>query len=227
MPPLPTVTNTLKITLGWTIDMNPAGSRFFYTYTGGPPAVADLNTLCGNIATAYNTDFSPLQNSSYVLTSVQAEDLNTSSGNLGVVACSYAGGLIGNALTENVAACINFKIDRRYRGGHPRIMLPIGTNAETASNRAWSNGFISSVNAAWSSFNTTIGALTFSSFSMANHVSVAYYKGVYTTSPPWRGPGYKYPPKPVAGPVTPDTVVNHALRPTIGSQRRRLTSSTP
>lgn len=224
MPALPQVMKTIKISLGWTLDGSPAGSRFFMSYTGGPPTTTDLTTFCGAIATQYSASFAGFFPTSTILTSVQAEDLNTSSGALGVVAVSVPGVNGGTALTANATLDVDFKIDRRYRGGHPRISFPAAAQDYLATNQKWGSTVIGDMNSDWGAFIVYLQSLSYTSFVPVDHVSVPYYKGVYTTTPPWRGPGFKYPPKPQTSPVTPDLVVSHSARTIVGSQRRRLTT---
>jgi hypothetical protein len=226
MPALPTVTKTIKVSLGFDLDAGLSGSRFFISYTGGPPVSADLVTFAGAVAASFNTRLCPQMANQFSLISVGATDLDSSLGSFGEWTGSHSGTL-GTSL--NPAQCcvvIDFKIARRYRGGKPRIYLPLGDNNELTTAQLWASGFVTTVDGAWGALITDIQALSYGSFTPAYHVNAAYYKGVYTTSPPWRGPGYKYPPKPVAGPVSPDIITTHAVRQVVGTQRRRLTAPT-
>ena len=75
-------------------------------------------------------------------------------------------------------------------------------------------------------FFTAIEALSVGSMGTLAHVLLSYYSGYSTTTPPWRGPGFKYPPK-YRSAAQLMTVECYSTKAVIGSQRRRRTSTTP
>lgn len=222
MPPLPTVTNTIRVHAGFTQDTGASGSRMFFTYTGGPPTSTDLTSMAASIAGFWNTLLCPYMVDSSTLVEIGCTDLNVTSGAQGIWSGSHNGGMTGALLPASAAAVIDFKILRRYRGGKPRIYLPAPDATALANEQQWTNTFQGNLHTAFNTFISDVTGLSYTSFTVQAHANVSYYSGVYTTTPPWRGPGYKYPPKPRSSPVTPDAVIATLVRPTVGSQRRRL-----
>lgn len=224
MPALPPVTKTIRVNMGWSVEGASVGSRFFIQYTGGPPATPDLTTFAGLVSTEYGSNLAQYGWTPFVLTSVECTDLDTALGNVGVVAVSVAGTNADGGLALGSCTVVDFKIDRRYRGGKPRIYLPLGTVEYLSTYQKWTTGYVSDMDSSWGSFIAALLAASYTSFVPAQHVNVSYYHGYNESIPPWRGPGYKYPPMVRTGPITPDSIITHSTRQTIGSQRRRLTA---
>ena len=131
----------------------------------------------------------------------------------------------GTALPAQCAINVEYDIARRYRGGKPRMFLPPGVVGNTANSSQWSGTFISDVNAAVVAFIDEIEALSIGAMGTLAHVNLSYYSGYNTASPPWRGPGFKYPPL-YRDAAKLDTVEGYACKAVIGSQKRRRTSTT-
>lgn len=224
MPALPNVPGVIRthIILG-DETQGQAGSRFFIQYTGGPPSSADMVALATSVSAAFGSHLAPLYASPNAVGDITCEDLSSSTGAVGTFASSVTGSRSGTELPANCTAQIAFQISRRYRGGKPRIYLPLGVEGDLNDKASWDNTFIGLVNAGWSAFMVEILATSGLGISLVNHVNVSYYSGPNTSTPPWRGPGFKYPPKLRTTPVI-DQIVSHSLSPKIGSQRRRLSS---
>jgi hypothetical protein len=82
----------------------------------------------------------------------------------------------GTPVPAGVALLQNFTVARRYRGGKPRIYLPVGTSATLQNASTWTSGFVTSMNAAWASASTFIPAAAPSGTTITGQVSVSYYK---------------------------------------------------
>lgn len=225
MPALPTVTKTIRASLNFNLDPGLSGCRFYISYTGGPPSASDLNGFAGTIVTSWATHFSAAMSNNYALESVSCQDLDTTSGNFGQNTTVEGGTHVSPSLGAATCTVIDFVIARHYRGGKPKIFLPIGTQADVGNQQTWTGTFVSAQNANWGNFITDILAAHPGSFTPNNHVSVSYYSGYNTSTPPWRGPGFKYPPKLRTGPIAPDLVTTHLTRQRMGTQRRRLSAA--
>jgi hypothetical protein len=59
---------------------------------------------------------------------------------------------------EPSSLCVNVrcKVNARYRGGHPRLFLPLGSTADVGNEYQWSAGFASQVSAGVQSYVNTI-----------------------------------------------------------------------
>jgi hypothetical protein len=222
VPALATIVNTIRATLRFDLDTGEGGSRFFVNYTtGSAPSAADLNTFAGRVRSEFSSYLAAYMASAFSLIEVVCQDMNSSSGNVGSDSTAVAGTNTHAANPAEVCTVINFKINEHYRGGRPRIYLPLGTNNDLANAQEWNGSFATAVDTAWGSFIAGVLAGSYTSFVVDQHVSAALYKG-YILPPITLPSGFvKNRPKPVTGPVTPDPVTTHKTSLYVGSQRRR------
>jgi hypothetical protein len=91
---------------------------------------------------------------------------------------------------------------------------------------SFSGTFIAASNTAVAAFFAEIVALSSPPLTPLTHVLLSYYHGVNKTSPPWRGPGFKYPPLYRTTALSLQ-IKSYNTKAVIGSQRRRRTATTP
>jgi hypothetical protein len=202
------------------------GNRLYFNYSGTAPDGAQCTTLAGDIAAAWNTNLASIINNGIALEEVDVLDITTAMGASGQWSGTHNGTYSGTQLPEQVANNVEFNIAERYRGGKPRIYLPPPADGALYTASTWTSAFVSASNTAVDAFFAAVVALSVSPFGTLSHVVLSYYHGYNTTSPPWRGPGYKYPPKyrstalslPIAG---------YSTKVGLGSQKRRRTSTSP
>ncbi len=225
-PPLP-ASPCLRVRLIYTASgALLAGNRLYFSYTGSAPTGAECITLAGDVAAAWNTHVAPVVNSNFALEEVDVLDIATDSGFSGQWTGSHGGtDANGTSLPVGCATNVEFDIARRYRGGKPRMYLPPGCSGDQATDATYGTTFITAVNTAVAAFIAAIDGASVGVGTLA-HVLLSYYHGYNTASPPWRGPGYKYPPK-YKDAATLDTVVGYSTKAVIGTQKRRRTSTTP
>ena len=221
MTPLPPVSSVLRLALEWTDNASiSAGCRLFFSYSGGPPAAADLTSLCTDVEGYYKTYLAGSAASTQILTSITATDLQTSSGNVGVAEVSVPGTNANGQLPAGMATCMNHKIARRYRGGKPKTFLPLGTVADVANGNTWTDAYQTAFATSFLEFVGDVLTFTSASFQPTNHVNVSYYAGFTAVLNPVTG-RYRNVPKLRATPVI-DTITTSVVAPKFGSQRRRL-----
>lgn len=200
------------------------GSRFYLKYAGSAPTAANCVTLANDIASAWNTDLASVVYSLISLTEVDVLDIATDSGAFGTAAVSHPGTMSGSTLTANVATNVEFDLDRRYRGGKPRMFLPPPDDTALASTDKFSTTFIGNVNTAVEAFFTAVEALSVGAVGALTHSNVSYYSGftnVTNSSGRTRAaPKYRTPTAKV------DTIAGYACKAVVGSQRRRRTATT-
>lgn len=223
-PPLP-ASPCVRVRLIYTqSDAADAGSRFYLSYTGSAPTVANLNTLAGDIAASWNTRIAPNVGFAFVLTEIDILDIATNSGNSGLWTGSHAGTAETNNLSSNAATNVEFQIARRYRGGKPRMYFPPGTVEQSANGGNWSSGYITQVNTTVAEFFSDIEALSIGSMGSLTHVNLSYYSGfknVTNSSGRERAvPTYRTS-------ALLDTITGYECKKLIGSQRRRRAATTP
>jgi hypothetical protein len=211
----------LKHTLNADLDVL---SRFYLLYTGTAPSDSGLVTFAGSVAALWNTNIAPLCHSAVVLVEVDVVDLTTPTSSAGAASVSHAGTRTGGQLPAGTAALINMTIARRYRGGKPRVYLPLGTDTDVGTGQHWVSGSVTAFTTGWDNLIAGAIAAPPSGTSFAGQVSVSYYKGFSSVQNPvtlrWRNI-----PTPRATPVV-DGVVLNSCNLAYGSQRRRARSGT-
>lgn len=226
-PPLPDNPTIRVRTIFSSGGSGELGSRFYLNYEGGAASGADLTTLAGDIEAAYAAHMVGLWAVNFTLIEIDCLDITTEMGNAGTWTGSLAGSRAGATLPDQCCTNVEFDIAERYRGGKPRIYLPPGVSTDLATVSTYNSDFITLVNEDVAATFAEITALSIGSLGTLTHVLLSYYKSVYKTSPPWRGPGYKYP----AAYRTPNAlsfnIRGYSCKAIIGSQRRRRTAVTP
>lgn len=225
-PPLP-ASPCVRCRLTYNVGTNgEGGNRLYLSYSGSAPSGADCATLASGVADAWEAHMTNTTPVNYSLGEVDVLDLASDTGKSGQWSGTHGGGRSGNYLPDSVATNIEFGIAERYRGGKPRMYIPPGVQSDLATQSGWSSDFMDTVQTSVEGFFTAIEALSVGSMGTLAHVVLSYYHGVNTATPPWRGPGYKYPPKyrdsALVYPVT-----GYFPKEIVGSQRRRRTSTTP
>lgn len=222
MPALPSPGKVLRVSfrIGDGASLQ-AGSRFYLSYTGGPPNVTDLNTLATAVSTAWSDHLHGQTNINESLQGVTVEDLSSDTGAVGEWTGSINGVTSGAQFPAGVCCVIGHHIVRRYRGGQPRIYLRAGDSGQLTGTNELSAGFRSTLLGGWEAFVAEILSIATISITITNIVNVSWYSGYETSTPPWRGPGFKYPPKLRDTPLV-DAIVSSVVATKLGSQRRRL-----
>jgi hypothetical protein len=228
MPALPDAPNVIRIALDFTLQTSHGGgSRFYVQYTGGPPTDANLNTLATDVSTAWSTDMASLHVAGIVLTDITCTDLTSPTSAEGTWTGSVPGTLSGDNMPIDIAANLHSVIARRYRGGRPKIFLPLGSQASlNTGDDTWTSGFITDVNTGWVAFKTALFALTGIGCTLTEHVNVSYYEGFASVQNPvtkrWRNI-----PTPRTGDAVIDTITSTVCQPLVSQQRRRRLEPAP
>lgn len=203
-----------------------AGSRFYLAYSGSAPTPANCVTLANDVVTQWGSHISGLISLHWTLNEVDVLDLASTSGNSGQSTTTSAGTASDPAPPANVAVNVEFNIARRYRGGKPRMYFPTTNNANLNDQSHWTPGFVTTFGGDVAAFFAALNALSIGSMGTLTHSNISFFDGVNTSVPPWRGPGFKYPPKYRATALV-DTVEGYAVKALVGSQRRRRQATTP
>lgn len=123
------------------------------------PSGGDLSSFASNMANSYHTHFMNLLSNALVLERVSV--LNYSQ--LGeTTGADFEGSLLGAdsgaSFPGNVAACVSWSLNQRYKGGHPRTYLcgiPISALQDAKS---YKTTFIDSVRNAANAFHADVNA---------------------------------------------------------------------
>lgn len=197
-----------------------AGSRFFLSYSGGPPNTTDLNTLATDVANQWETNIAPYVASAESLHGVIITDLSSATGAVGTWTGTKAGSSTGAALPSSGATVINHQISRRYRGGKPKTFLRMGTQDDMNGTNEWGSTYLTNATNEWHDFIAAILAVSTLSITLTNIINVSYYQGFTSVLNPVTG-RTKDVAKVRTTPVK-DNITNSTAATKIGSQRRRL-----
>lgn len=159
MPPLPPVPQVLRTGYSGTINNQPFMVTQHLQYTGSSLDSTGLNSLCASLATAWDANFKNMYPTGTALRTVEAWDLSSPAGAYGSANVNLAGTLIGGGLSNQTALCITWKVNYRYRGGHPRSYLPPPTSAETSGGNLWSVAFQSLAQTNARAFRTQVNSI--------------------------------------------------------------------
>lgn len=220
MPALPAAPGVVRLTLPYKTPRSTASlSRFFVHYTGTAPTAAQLGTYCDAVASALATQFGPLMSGLNSFLPVQGEDLSTATGAVASGTTTNAGSRAGGAIAPGTALMLQFLIARRYRGGKPKIFLPLGVSADITAGGVWAPALLASSTTGWSAFITSIVAAGWTAAGTITQVAVSYYAGFSVVTNPISHRARNVPT--LRGTPTVDTVTGVNSETELASQRRR------
>lgn len=220
MPALPNVPSVIRIDHFFKIgeDLN-AKCRLFVSYTGTAPTSAMLTTAAASAETSFGTNVCPEMSTDRSLVELKMTDLTTATSGVGLWTGSQPGTAAGALLPASACLLESMTIARRYRGGHPRVYWPFGTQSALSDAQTWTAGFTGSVATALTNYRTTVLGLTWAGGGVSAEVNVSYYSG-FTTHTGTTG-RYRNVATVRLAPLI-DTVVGHVYRGGVAQQRKRL-----
>lgn len=215
--PLPDVPQVIQFVMSGTHNSYLWANVGYLQYSGIAPAVADLQAIGTNIGNAWNTNVAPLCHANVTMNAVSLVDLtNRGAAIASITGLAHPGTRAGSDNPNQVAIVISWKINRRYRGGHPRSYWPAGVAADITVGRTWTSTFQTLCTTNARAFRTALNAITYGS-STCKMVSVNFY----THDPTTGKPIYM---SPVPPPYTIQDGIAHGR---VDTQRRRLGKETP
>jgi hypothetical protein len=138
MAALPPVPNVLRIRLAGLYDGGPWNAIQHWHYTGSAPNSTAVSAVCQGFETAWDDFIGPTCHTSVSLEAVEGWDLTSPSGANGIAQSGATGDLItGSQLPRSVCAVVSWKVNFRWRGGHPRTYWPSGTTTSTQNGNSW------------------------------------------------------------------------------------------
>lgn len=207
MAPLPTVSGVARVSFTWSDGISTFGSRIFISTADPGASSDDMTSLADQVEALYADTINPQVSEAFTLQSVEAVDLTSDTGNDGFWIGSLAGGRAGGECPSNVSQDLRLHIAPRYRGGHPVVHFPPSISGDLSSPRQWDDAWVTAFNAAGADFLTGINELTIGSFPPCTWMVLRGYR-----------------PGALPEAVTPWPVLATALRPYVGTMRRRARS---
>jgi hypothetical protein len=223
MPALPNVAKVLRLDFFFTVFPNTrVRDRVYFNYAGAGPSIADLTNWLTTVGTGWSGNLAARQQTGTTLTQVEATDLTSATGAQSIKSLAVVGTDAGGAPALGTAAVIRFKIQRRYRGGHPRFYFPGVSTAHLGSANAWDSTYVTNLAASWLSFVTAVITAPPAGLGAMQHVNISYFAGF--TNKPFPS-GRTHPVPTLRGVPVQDQVLSYSVNPIIGSQRRRYQQS--
>lgn len=220
MPSLPVVPKVVRVDyrMSWSSDTDIL-NRIFVSYTG-TLSLADAQTWVNAFATKWGGagHWQQVVNSGITLTRIELTDLSSATAPQVVATPASPGTGSFAAAPAGVAMVIQFKIARRYRGGHPRIYLVGMDNTGFATPQTWTPSFSANVEGkVVASIVDGIDAQP-SAVGLTQQVNVSYYQGFHNVTFP---SGRTRPVPTLRGTPLVDVVTGYGVNPNVASQRRR------
>lgn len=178
-----------------------------------------IQGLADQLSSQWNTYLGKHLSTPGELTAVDTVDIGSLAPVVGSNVTTRLGTAAGSAIT-NTATCtmINFKIPARYKGGHPRIYLPIGTVPDSLNNYQWGPAYITQVQQDFANYIGAVAAGVNTLGATNTNHCVPLYTYQYTNDEAnhtWKRERVP----PVKGVFT---VSSYAAMQRFGTQRRRL-----
>jgi hypothetical protein len=220
VPALPSVPNVIKLILkqAFTGATQDVINRLFFHYTGSAPTDTLLDAFTSAVIGSWETDIEPLVTPAVTLTAVEAEDLTSATGAVGATGSAGVGTRAGGVLPANAAVCISLGIARRYRGGHPRVYLPAGSDTDLANRAEWLTASQTAFQTGFSDFVTAVEGEGWAGAGTVTLCNVSYYTGftnhLYPSGRERAIPNLR-------GTPLVDTIETIGVNPLVCSQRRR------
>ena len=196
-------------------------NRLFFQYSGAL-STTDLTTLLATASSSWLTNMVSLFSTIHSLLSITGTDLSSSTAPQ-VVNTTVRTGTGGyQNIPQSASLIMKFKINRRYRGGHPRSYWSGQGLVNQADSQTWNTTEINVWNTNFAAFIAACVASPPAAVGTLTHVNVNYFKGFHNvTFPSGR---QRAVPTALATPNV-DPIVAYLANPRIGSQRRRLQQS--
>lgn len=160
MPALAQVPGVVRVSVRGTSQGQAIVNVFHVKWSGGAWDQASVTYAANLVKAAYETNFVPRLNGNYSGDNVRAVDLTATAGNEATVALGGSPGTVSTGVPQSAACCVTWRIQRHYRGGHPRTYLgPLGA-AAIESPTSLAAAYVSTVTTSATTFLNSINAGT-------------------------------------------------------------------
>lgn len=162
------LTDVAKVQIGWSGDFHDAFALNTFYVFGTGVAGASTAALAAYATAVYGAlNVAAFKNALFSgnnIAFVRCFDWSTPAGAEGADNTVTAGLATGSPLSAQNAMLINFAVPLRFRGGHPRMYMPLGMPVDLQTPLAWTTTFVTALQAAVTTFwgvvsSTTIGGI--------------------------------------------------------------------
>lgn len=152
-------------------------SRIYVRYASAPPSRDQLNGYAASIDAAIEAHLLPLCSPQVKTAEVMVTDLTSEYGARGIATSARVGTRSGLPNGAGVAALINFRVARRYRGGKPRVYIPLFVSDDLTERLTWSQDALDA-GTAWAAFIDRVLNGMPPALRVTGQVNVSYYEGL-------------------------------------------------
>lgn len=155
------VSNVIQFRFGGSYQNQPFLNVMHWEYSGGPPSATALKELCNDALGVWDTNFSAILHTDVRMNTVRGIDLSAPDAPQSASDVAAAvGDLVGTPLPVNVAMCISWLVNYRWRGGHIRTYLPAGATQSIQNGNSWSATALTNGRLAVTNFLAGMNAMT-------------------------------------------------------------------
>jgi hypothetical protein len=138
-------------------------ANIFWVRNGGAivPSGSDMDSLGNLVGDQYSSAFGGLINNQAAIDAVDVTYYGLAGlqiGNKHVEAHAFT--MAGTIVPAQVAQCIGWTVQQRYRGGHPRTYLPTPAQPAFTDAQTFAGGHVTSLRNAANSFHAAINAFS-------------------------------------------------------------------
>lgn len=204
--------STVRVAISGSVFATYWANVFWLELTeSGTIDVSDLTTIADAISAAWNSHVAPVVTTNVFLTQVKVTHFDSGGTETQYVG-TYSHEGTQTSQLHSCADCIvvDWFISAHYRGGHPRSYWPGPSDTDIDNGSTLHSTYRSSLASAAAAFLTAINAITSTHASAVAMGTVSFqHAGAWRTPPVFR------------------PYIGSAIRPVLGIQKRRLTSTTP
>lgn len=206
MPQLPNASRAIRCVYSGTYGGAKWANVFHVQAANTGLTSADAVILATGLVAAWDARLKSVHGTGCQLTNCTVVDLTSTSGAQAAVAAAVAGtNGAATPMPANVALVGSMKLNRRYRGGHPRMYLTGQATAATQSNTSWTGTWVTTTTTAFTGWRTDVNALTTASSGSITLICLSYYTGNVLRAIPQQ-----------------DAITSIVVHSRIDTQRRRL-----
>jgi hypothetical protein len=178
MAPLPPIANVLKVeVLGTTSAGRNWANILHFRWSGTAPAPSVCASIAQQVTEAFVSGFQSLMTEYVQITGCQVTDLTSDTSGQGSYETSVSGTLTGDTIPAGSSMLAQYTQTLRYRGGHPRTYLVVGSGSELAGVSDWGGSFVTSVQDAFTTFLAAVSDISEGGCSVGAQVAVSYRSG--------------------------------------------------
>jgi hypothetical protein len=163
MPALKPVPGVARLSMRGTALGVQVVNVFHVQMDAGTPTQPTLQTLVNTVRGFYGTHLIPLIGGDYSGDECYGVDLGSEDGAEATIPITGTPGGSSSLYPQSTACCITWKIERHYRGGHPRTYIGPVRSGSIESPTSFTAAYVTAVAAGANAFLTAVNAVTVSS----------------------------------------------------------------